>query len=98
MRLTCFGGPAWEAGALPVRGRRTNEDTFSVQLVSDAGELVTVVKADIKSMEAGKTSPMPSVARSTRDRLAPMNPAPPVTTTFIRAPLRVIGPTEQGRG
>lgn len=45
-----------------VRGRRTNEDTFSVQLVSDAGELVTVVKADIKSMDAGKTSPMPSVA------------------------------------
>jgi len=46
-----------------VRGRRTNEDTFSVQLVNDTGELVTVVKADIKSMEAGKTSPMPSVAK-----------------------------------
>ncbi|MCC6991556.1 MAG: hypothetical protein IT181_21325, partial [Acidobacteria bacterium] len=45
-----------------VRGRRTNEDTFSVQLVGDAGELVTVVKAEIKSMDAGKTSPMPSVA------------------------------------
>ena len=46
-----------------VRGRRTNEDTFSVQLVSDAGELVTVVKTDIKSMDAGTTSPMPSVAK-----------------------------------
>ncbi len=46
-----------------VRGRRTNEDTFSVQLVNDAGELTTVVKTDIKSMEAGKTSPMPSVAK-----------------------------------
>lgn len=46
-----------------VRGRRTNEDTFSVQLVNDAGELTTVVKSDIKSMEAGKTSPMPSVAK-----------------------------------
>ena len=50
-------------GGKTVRGRRTNEDTFSVQLVNDAGELVTVVKADIKSMEAGKTSPMPSVAK-----------------------------------
>lgn len=46
-----------------VRGRRTNEDTFSVQLVTEAGELLTIVKADIKSMEAGKTSPMPSVAK-----------------------------------
>ena len=46
-----------------IRGVRKNEDTFSVQLVNDAGELVTVVKTDIKSMEAGKTSPMPSVAK-----------------------------------
>ncbi len=51
------------AAGKTVRGRRTNEDTFSVQLVNDAGELVTVVKSDIKSMEAGKTSPMPSVAK-----------------------------------
>lgn len=54
-----------------VRGRRTNEDTFSVQLVSDAGELVTVVKSDIKAMDAGKTSPMPSVAKTlTGDEVA----------------------------
>lgn len=45
-----------------VRGRRTNEDTFSVQLVDDTGQLVTVVKKDIKTMDTGKTSPMPSVA------------------------------------
>ncbi len=50
-------------GGKTVRGRRTNEDTFSVQLVNDAGELTTVVKSDIKSMEAGRTSPMPSVAK-----------------------------------
>jgi putative heme-binding domain-containing protein len=42
-----------------VRGRRTNEDTFSVQLVDDAGQLVTVVKSDIKAMDASKASPMP---------------------------------------
>jgi putative heme-binding domain-containing protein len=45
-----------------IRGRRLNEDTFSVQLVDDAGRLVTVVKKDIKAFEAGKTSPMPSIA------------------------------------
>ena len=45
-----------------IRGRRLNEDTFSVQLLDDAGRLVTVEKKDIKSVEAGKTSPMPSVA------------------------------------
>ncbi len=45
-----------------VRGRRLNEDTFSMQLVDENGRLVTVVKKDIKSVEAGKTSPMPSMA------------------------------------
>ena len=45
-----------------VKGRRLNEDTFSVQLVDDTGKLVTVEKKHIKSVEAGKTSPMPSVA------------------------------------
>ena len=50
-----------------VKGRRLNEDTFSVQLVDDTGKLVTVEKKNIKSVEAGKTSPMPSVA----SRLSP---------------------------
>ncbi len=45
-----------------IRGRRLNEDTFSMQLVDDAGRLVTVEKKDVKSVEPGKTSPMPSVA------------------------------------
>ena len=54
-----------------VRGRRVNEDTFSVQLVDDTGRLVTVEKKDIKTFEAGKTSPMPSVAKSlTPDEVA----------------------------
>lgn len=42
-----------------VKGRRLNEDTFSVQLIDDSGALVTVTKRDIASMDAGKTSPMP---------------------------------------
>jgi putative heme-binding domain-containing protein len=45
-----------------VRGRRTNEDTFSVQLVDDRERLVTVLKKDIRSMTLAKESPMPSMA------------------------------------
>lgn len=47
-----------------VKGRRVNEDTFSMQLIDDTGALVTVVKKDVKSMDAGTTSPMPSVAKT----------------------------------
>ena len=50
------------AGAT-IRGRRVNEDTFSVQLVDDRERLVTVVKKDIKSMTLAKESPMPSMAK-----------------------------------
>jgi putative heme-binding domain-containing protein len=54
-----------------IRGRRVNEDTYSVQLVTDAGELATVEKKDLKSMDRAKTSPMPSVAKSlTGDEVA----------------------------
>lgn len=45
-----------------IRGRRLNEDTFSVQLVDDGERLVSVLKQDIKEFEAGRTSVMPSVA------------------------------------
>ena len=47
-----------------IRGRRVNEDTFSVQLVDDKERLVTVVKKDIKAMTLAKESPMPSVAKT----------------------------------
>jgi putative heme-binding domain-containing protein len=47
-----------------LRGRRTNEDTFSVQLVDEAGQLVTVVKTDIKQMDAAKVSPMPPATKT----------------------------------
>lgn len=45
-----------------VRGRRLNEDTFSVQLVDESGRLITIEKRDVKSFAAAATSPMPSVA------------------------------------
>jgi putative heme-binding domain-containing protein len=42
-----------------IRGRRLNEDTFSVQLIDEQERLVSLMKADLKSYELGKTSPMP---------------------------------------
>lgn len=58
------------AGAT-IRGRRTNEDTFSVQLVDDRERLVTVLKKDIKTMTVAKESPMPSMAtRLSADEVA----------------------------
>ena len=47
-----------------IRGRRLNEDTFSVQLISDQEQLVSVAKADLKEYEIGTTSAMPSYATS----------------------------------
>jgi putative heme-binding domain-containing protein len=54
-----------------VRGRRTNEDTFSVQLVDERERLVTVLKKDIKAMTLARESPMPSMAaRLSPDEIA----------------------------
>jgi putative heme-binding domain-containing protein len=59
------------AAGKTIRGRRVNEDTYSVQLVTDAGELATVEKKDVKTMDRGKTSPMPSMAKAlTGDEVA----------------------------
>jgi len=45
-----------------IRGRRLNEDTFTVQLIDEQERLVSLLKADLKEYELAKTSPMPSVA------------------------------------
>jgi putative heme-binding domain-containing protein len=47
-----------------IRGRRLNEDTYSVQLIDESERLVSLLKTDIKTMEMGKTSPMPSVEKT----------------------------------
>ncbi|HUR34050.1 MAG TPA: c-type cytochrome [Vicinamibacterales bacterium] len=47
-----------------VRGRRLNEDTYTVQLIDDQERLVSLVKADLREYELGKTSPMPPAGRS----------------------------------
>lgn len=47
-----------------IRGRRLNEDSYTVQLIDDQERLVSIDKADIKEFEIGKASTMPSVAAS----------------------------------
>jgi putative heme-binding domain-containing protein len=47
-----------------IRGRRLNEDTYSVQLIDDKERLVSLLKKEIKTMELGKTSPMPSFEKT----------------------------------
>jgi putative heme-binding domain-containing protein len=45
-----------------IRGRRLNEDTFTVQLIDEQERLVSLAKADLREYELAKSSPMPSVA------------------------------------
>jgi putative heme-binding domain-containing protein len=42
-----------------IRGRRLNEDTYTVQLIDDQERLVSLDKTDIRELELAKTSPMP---------------------------------------
>jgi putative heme-binding domain-containing protein len=46
------------------KGRRLNEDTFTVQMIDDQERLISLSKADLKEFELGKTSPMPAAALS----------------------------------
>jgi putative heme-binding domain-containing protein len=56
-----------------IRGRRLNEDTYTVQLIDESERLVSVAKTDLRTFELGKTSPMPSVAKTfTPDEVADM--------------------------
>jgi putative heme-binding domain-containing protein len=43
-----------------IRGRRLNEDSFTIQVIDDQSRLVSLVKADLRSIELGPTSAMPS--------------------------------------
>ncbi|MDX1383261.1 MAG: c-type cytochrome [Thermoanaerobaculia bacterium] len=44
-----------------IRGRRLNEDTYTVQLIDDQERLLSVAKADLVELELAETSPMPSM-------------------------------------
>jgi putative heme-binding domain-containing protein len=49
-----------------IRGRRLNEDTYSIQVINEQGRLQSVAKADVREYEILKVSPMPSY----RDKLS----------------------------
>ena len=54
-----------------IRGRRLNEDTYTIQLIDERESLVSLLKADLREYERAKTSTMPSVANTiTGDELA----------------------------
>lgn len=55
-----------------IRGRRVNEDTFTVQIVDDEqARLVSLMKSEVREFELGTTSPMPPATDSlTRDEVA----------------------------
>lgn len=48
-----------------IRGRRLNEDTFTVQVIdAERGRLRSFIKADLRAFEVTRTSQMSSVART----------------------------------
>lgn len=47
-----------------IRGRRLNEDTYTVQMIDDEERLVSLVKADLREYEVGKASSMPPASKT----------------------------------
>lgn len=45
-----------------IRGRRLNEDYYTIQLIDEQSRLVSLVKADLRSFEVVQASSMPSYA------------------------------------
>lgn len=43
-----------------IRGRRVNEDTYTIQLIDEQSRLLSLTKADLRSFETISTSSMPS--------------------------------------
>ena len=54
-----------------IKGRRLNEDTYTVQVIDDKERLLSFDKATLKTYELGKTSPMPALDKTfTADEVA----------------------------
>jgi putative heme-binding domain-containing protein len=54
-----------------LRGRRLNEDTYTVQIIDDQEKLISLDKSNIRELEVSKTSPMPAAAEKlSSDELA----------------------------
>jgi putative heme-binding domain-containing protein len=47
-----------------IRGRRLNEDTYTIQLMDEQERLVSLTKADLKSIDFTATSAMPSYEKT----------------------------------
>jgi putative heme-binding domain-containing protein len=47
-----------------IRGRRLNEDTYTVQVIDEKEQLVSLNKDEIREYELSKTSPMPPATRT----------------------------------
>lgn len=47
-----------------IKGRRLNEDTYTVQVIDDKERLLSFDKVTLKTYELGKTSPMPSLEKT----------------------------------
>jgi len=47
-----------------IRGRRVNEDTYTIQLIDEQSRLVSLIKADLRSLDLPATSSMPSFQTS----------------------------------
>jgi putative heme-binding domain-containing protein len=50
-----------------IRGRRLDEDTFTIQLIDEQERLVSLVKADLREYELATSSPMPAMAGKLTD-------------------------------
>ena len=50
-----------------INGRRINEDTYTVQIITTEGQLVSLVKSELREWAVSPTSPMPSF----KDTLTP---------------------------
>src|SRR5262245_36771823 len=48
----------------PIRGRRLNEDTYTIQLIDDEERLVSLTKSDLRSLQFVATSAMPSYEKT----------------------------------
>jgi quinoprotein glucose dehydrogenase len=54
-----------------VKGRRLNEDSYTVQILTEEGRLVSLVKSELREWSVADTSPMPSYKESlTPDEMA----------------------------
>jgi len=54
-----------------IKGRRLNEDTYTVQIIDDQERLLSLDKSDIRTLDVSKTSTMPAASKTlTPDEVA----------------------------